>query len=254
MQDFLLDASSVFVIALASRVTIDTILASRVIVINILGFRDASSSSSSSSLSCFWHHHFQHFLLSSSNRLILIAHLHSSSWVTTACFPGQDQIIAHLHSIFISVQVSFHFPLAMIASDHSSSQFRWGLQPLTFLVMIESLLAYTPFFILFYISFHFLFTRIDFNHSPSSFGGGHDRSLSWWGLHRFLASATVCSVFWVNLNHLPSHNRRSWVDHFTCTPSLVRVPVLGEDYMVAHSRSCSSSLWGQHGRSLSFVF
>ena len=175
--------------------------------------------------------------------------------------------MAHLHSIFILVQVSCHFPLA----------------------------------------------RNDFDCSPSSFNGGQKRSLSWWGSRQFLISAIVCAVFWVNLDYLPSHNRRSRVDRFTCTPSPIVVVVLGEghivvhvpfmfwfqfsvrpnghshpfvlqfsvtascsssnswwglhdcsmlvcvpipceDRMVVHSCSCSSSWWGPHGRSLLFVF
>ena len=102
--------------------------------------------------------------------------------VTTAHFPGGDQIIAHLHSIFILVQVLLHFPWA----------------------------------------------RIDFDRSPSSSGGGHNRSLSWWGSHHFLASAAICAVFWVNLDYLPSRDRRSWVDRLACTPCAKSVTGLNQ--------------------------
>ena len=36
-------------------------------------------------------------------------------------------------------------------------------------------------------------------------------------------------MFWVNLDYLPSHDRRSQVDHFTCTPSPIVVLVPSED-------------------------
>ena len=115
--------------------------------------------------------------------LLLITHLPNFGGVTTAHFLGGDRIIVRFHSIFITVQVSCHFRLAMT----------------------------------------------DFDRSPSSFGGGHNRSLSWWGLRWFLARGTVCAVFWVNLDYLPSHNRRSWVDHFICTPTPAKVRISDED-------------------------
>ena len=84
-------------------------------------------------------------------------------------------------------------------------------------------------FILVHISLPFPLTMIIFDRSPSTSGGGHNRSFSLWGSHRFLSSATICAVFWVNLDYLPSHYRRSRVDRFTYTPSPVVVPVPGED-------------------------
>ena len=88
-----------------TRVTIVTVLASRLIVINILSFRDViiivvvdsrdiivtivtvvvsrdASSSSSSSLPCLQHHHFQQLLFSSSNATSpnLHHHQHYFAW------------------------------------------------------------------------------------------------------------------------------------------------------------------------------
>ena len=97
-----------------------------------------SSLSLSSSIGIILHHDFGEDWFQSLTFTILMG-------VTTAHFPGGDQIIARLHSIFILVQVSLHFPLARITFDRLPFQFRWGLQPLTFLVGIESLLACTPF-------------------------------------------------------------------------------------------------------------
>ena len=36
-------------------------------------------------------------------------------------------------------------------------------------------------------------------------------------------------MFWVNLDYLPSHDRRSRVDRFTDTPLPIDVQVFGED-------------------------
>ena len=70
-------------------------------------------------------------------------------------------------------------------------------------------------------SLHFPLTRTYFHRSPCTSGGGHNHSLSWWRLCRFLTSIIVSVVFSVNLNYLPFQDSKVKSTRHGCSCPLV---------------------------------
>ena len=110
-------------------------------------------------------------------------------------------------------------------------------------------------FILVHISLHFPLTRIDFDRSPSTSRGGHNHSLSWWGSHRFLANATDCVVFSVNLDFYPLIIEEV---ELTASPALLHPLLFQSTLRTTHGHSHSSVfpflVRTAHGRSCPLVF